>query len=280
MNDKLQKLTAGSMIAHRADHPEDWLKVVAALQSSINELELPAYSIKTSMTESGPDLGSESFPLIEPLRVAMLAGTGTEVASAGGLWFTFDRLLDIPCARIEPNSLSATGLARYTSLFVSDGETSRLAGTPLKLVRDWVRNGGHLILIGGAVASAKAMIDEEGNSKNAEPLVPRVEGVILKATLGTNTYWNQALGRKMFPVFQSDAIWPIDRGAILRLDQSPLLAGYLPESAESRIAGQTVFGQSNVGKGLVTSMTFDPTFRAHYWSTIPLLGGLLLQSME
>jgi hypothetical protein len=280
MKGDLVKLGTGSIVMHRADQSESWSDAIEKCQRHVDELKLDTISIKTSLTESGPDLGSDSFPVIEIPQVAMLVGTNTDVSGAGGLWFTLDRLLRIPCSRIEPERLSPNQLARYTCLFIPDGDSQRLSGSALEAVRNWVREGGHLVLIGGAVASLPAVVSESIEFEKPKALLSQVSGVILEVSPSSGSYWSRVLGKKALTVFQNDPIWPIKQTAILRFADQPHVAGYLTEQDKKRIAKQTALGQSRVGRGGVTAMTFDPAFRGHYWSTIGLLKHLLYRPVE
>ncbi len=281
MNDDLIKLVTGSIVMHRADQTaSQWSDAIEYCQLAINELKLDAISIKSSMTATGPDLGSDSFPVIEIPRVAMLVGTNTDVSGAGGLWFALDRLLQVPCSRIEPSQLSPSQLARYTCLFIPDGDSQRLSGRSLEAVREWVRDGGQVVLIGGAVAILPSIVSENADVEKPKALLSQVSGVILEVQASSSNYWSRVLGKKPLTVFQNDPIWPIKQGGNLRLSDEPLLAGYLNEQDQRRIAGQTALGQTQVGRGGVTAMTFDPAFRGHYWSTIGLLKHVLFRPVE
>ena len=211
MRGDLVSLDAGSVLIHRADQKRPWDEAVAACEGLVNALQLRAISVQSSLTETGPDLGSDSFREIRLPRVAILVGQGTDVAGAGGLWFALDRLLDIPSSRIEPSQLSETALSRYTCLFIPDGEKQRLAGPALTAIRSWARSGGHLVLVGGAVASLASILSENENESTSKMILGKVDGVILDAQVSGNSFWNKVIGKSRLSVFQNDPLWSIEQ---------------------------------------------------------------------
>jgi len=276
MNDAQVDLQTGSVILHRADQNNvTWGDAVMACEEFANRLQLETLSIKSSLTDDGPDLGSDNFPLLQRPVMAMLVGDGANVSAAGSLWYTLDRLLQLPVSRIEARQLTADRLAKYNVLWIPDGDRAWLNASAIDALRNWVNNGGHLFLLGGSVVHLDSIAGKHDDSDSPKAILSQVDGIILDANLDSKSFLAKSTGKSSVKVFQNDALWSISSNATLRLSKTPLVAGYLTESDQRKIASTSVLGAHKIGKGLITSMTFDPTFRAHYWSTISLLPHLI-----
>ena len=273
-------IPVGSVLLHRADSIGSWANDIAICEAATNELELDALSIRSSLTERGPDLGSESFPRIATPKIAMLVGEGTDVTESGSLWFTLDRLLQLPTSRLEPSQLTPENLTRFNCLFIPDGDRSRLNSTSLSAIREWVRRGGQLVLLSAAVANLSGVLASDENFEESKVILASSDGVILEAEVSGSSWLAKSLRGSSIKIFQSEALWPISDGAILKLSKEPLVAGFVPEVGQRKIAEKTVMGLSKIGRGQVVSMTFNPTFRGHYWGTIGLLKNVIFHPAE
>jgi hypothetical protein len=274
------RLAAGSLILHRDDHGSRWPAIRRRLGQLIKEFELEAIAVASSLTPTGPDLGSENVPRIRSPRMAMLIGTGTNITESGSLWFTIDRSLGLPISRIEPDQLTAGNLADYNLLFLPDGERSRVSSEQLATLREWVAAGGDLVLLGGSNAYLASLLDEPVKATPSQPLLSESAGVILEAKLNSNLWWKSGVTQSTIRLFQSESLWPIAGESILKLSDSPLVAGYLRDSELEKIAGKAVMARSKVGNGYITAITFNPTFRGHYWGTIGLLREVIYRKAD
>jgi Zinc carboxypeptidase len=259
----LQKLPPASLIIHRSDQVEPFDDVLEELQLLLKQHRLNAFPIRSSLTARGPDLGSENFPLVRQPKIAMVVGEGTNANDAGSLWFTIDRLLSIPITRLEPSQLRPGQLEKYNLLLVPDGEKNRFNDATIETLRNWMTSGGHVVLLGGSLSMRDAL-----------------DGIILETKIFGNNLLKGSVGNRPLLVYQSDSLWPINDGAILKLTEKPLIAGYLKDSDQSKIGERTVMGVSKIGRGLVTSITFNPTFRGHYWGTIGLLREVIFREAD
>ncbi len=285
----LQKLPPASLIIHGSDQSEPFEDVQKELQSLLKLHRLNAFPIRSSLTARGPDLGSENFPLVRQPKIAMIVGDGTNANDAGSLWFTVDRLLSIPITRIEPIQLRSERLEKFNLLLVPDGEKNRFNDAAIEALRNWVASGGHVVLLGGSLSilesltsqSSTIAADPFGKPQEAsKPILPSSDGIILEAKVFGTNLLKGAIGSRPVLVFQSDSLWPINDGAILKLTEKPLIAGFIKETDQAKIAERTVMGVSKIGRGLVTSMTFNPTFRGHYWGTIGLLREVIFREAD
>lgn len=276
-------LPAASCVIHRADQPEKWNEGCEQLESALNTRHLSSVSIKSSLTDQGPDLGSENFPRLETPRLAMLVGEGTSFTEAGGLWFTLDRLLSIPVARLEPSQLKSDVLQRFTTLFIPEGDQTRLNTETVAVLKAWTNDGGHTVLLGGAVAHLSQLTDTK-DSANEPPqaVLKESNGFILETSIVGSSLLKKALGDQKINVFQSESIWPISTPAVpvLKTTEHPLVAGHLSEADQGKVVGRTLMGIARLGKGKVTAITFNPTFRGHYWGTIGLLREVIFREAD
>jgi Zinc carboxypeptidase len=284
------RLPPGSLVIHRGDQREFSEDLLDELQLALTQHKLPFHPIRSSLTERGPDLGSENFPLIRKPKIAMLVGEGTNANDAGSLWFTIDRMLSIPITRLEPTQLRSERLANYNLLFIPDGEQTRFTDKTTETLRDWITSGGHAVLLGGSLSILETLTSKTSANKalnpfdepkdEQKPILPSSDGIILESRVFGKQMLKAAIGNRSVLVYQSDSLWPIKDGPVLKLTEKPLVAGYLNEADQSKIAERTVMGVSKVGQGLVTSMTFNPTFRGHYWGTIGLLREVIFREAE
>lgn len=281
---KSQALSAGSILLLKRDQTERWSELCRMAEAELPVRRLKHIAIASGLTEKGPDLGSLSFPRISPPRIAILAGEGTAATEAGSLWFTLDRLLSIPVTRIEPSQLDSTTLSRFNTLLIADGDSSRFAPNALVATQDWVRAGGRVLLLGGSVGLEKPLSgasstikvsDEKNESLSNKAILNSTNGVILESQFFGDHVLKKAYGDRKLAIYQSDAFWPIAGSTRMRLSDAPLLAGFLKSNDQGKIAGRAVMGVLSVGRGSITTMTFNPVFRGHYWGTIGLLREVL-----
>ena len=111
-------------------------------------------------SKDGPDFGSPDIKLVNPPKVAMLAGVGTSSLSYGALWHFFDQQLKYPITRIDTGDLGSTNLSKYSTLIVPEGYYHRqLNDRTMKMLDEWLSKGGNMIVIGRA---ANSFVGQDG----------------------------------------------------------------------------------------------------------------------
>ena len=86
------------------------------------------------------------MPLVKP-DVALVVGDGVNPVAAGEMWHLFDQRYHMPVSLVEQRHLSSADLTRYTTIIAVSGRYGQDA-EPLK---QWVADGGTLVLTGSAV---------------------------------------------------------------------------------------------------------------------------------
>ena len=130
-----------------------------------------AVPVRSGMTESGRDLGTDRAVTLTMPRIALAGGPGTYATSFGAYWFFLDQTLGVPYDAVPFEQLESIDLAAYDVLIVPELSGS-VDSTLIAAVDDWVRQGGRLV----AVASgAEAFADAFGVEVRAE-LADSAEG--------------------------------------------------------------------------------------------------------
>jgi hypothetical protein len=138
---------AGTLFVPRRDNPET---VERALAEAATEAGVEVRGVGSSRTAGGPSLGSDRFPSLAPARVGLIGGDGVSPTSFGALWHLLDRQLGLPFVRLDLGSLERVDLAGLGVVILPDGEYE-LADPLAESVERWVRGGGVLVAVGGAI---------------------------------------------------------------------------------------------------------------------------------
>ena len=140
------------------------------LHGRLNELinETGGYADATDTGYSkggGIDIGSNNVRALKQPKIAILADMPTSGSSFGEIRYLFEQVYKVPYTAIRAPSLASADLKKYNVLilphawsFRSFGYKTIFGKAGIEKLKNWVRDGGILICIGGAVDFA---IDKE-----------------------------------------------------------------------------------------------------------------------
>lgn len=287
------KYERGTLIITRSDNMkkeafEDTLIQIA------NEHKRQLHAATSSFATSGPDFGSPDIALTGRPKVAVLSGEGTSSLGYGSIWYFFEQELHYPLTSIATDDLPDTELHKFDVLIMPNGNySSVMKDSILNKLQDWVKAGGKLIAIDGAVGS---FADKEGfgikenkvNDKRpdstAQKLMPYAEremnstkdfitGSIFKTIMDDThplafgypkTYYSLKLGNDSYTFLKEGY-------NVGYLSESPEnVAGFAGKDALENLKNSLVFGEQRLGSGSVIYMVDDPLFRA-FWQNGKLL---------
>ena len=145
---------SGTLFVPRYGNPPDF---EARAGAALEELGLSATRLGSSFDIEGLSLGSSDMPSLRPLRLGLIGGEGVDTTSFGALWHLFDRGVAAPVDRLDLDRLGDLDLSAYDTLILPSGDyEDRITDKRKARLDAWVRGGGVLIGIGGAVSWLQA----------------------------------------------------------------------------------------------------------------------------
>lgn len=277
---------AGTLIITRSDNNEleNFDDVLIQIANKFNRRLTPA---STSFASSGPDFGSPYVKLINKPRIAVFTGEQTSSLSYGATWQFFEQQLEYPITSIAVSEADRVNWSDYDVLVMPNGRY-KLSENTLSQLKSWMRTGGNLIAVDGALKlfadtedfNLKTVKFESPKSKDSitSKLIPYadremdsskslISGSIFKTDVDLthplafgyeNTYYSLKIG--------DDAYSLLDKGYnVAYLNDDPQsTSGFAGNEALNKLKNSLIFGVEPIGRGTITYMVDDPLFRA-FW---------------
>jgi len=241
----------------------------------------------TSFSDNGTDFGSPDIKLVPNNRIAVLRGSGTSSLSYGTIWHYFETQLKYPIHSIDTDDFRTSQLKNIDVLILPSGWYGRdMGGDKLDEIKEWVRQGGKLIAIGGALNSFKGKDgfdlkankkedkedEQKGNltaydQRELEGVKDLITGSIYQVTLDPShpmafgfddTYFTLKTGNRSYQFLESG----YNVGYIK--DQAKSVAGFSGKDAKENLANSLVFGEARMGRGSVVYFVDDVLYRS-FW---------------
>lgn len=279
--------TRGSFFLPRQGNPPD---LEARVVRAARELGVNFERLASSWQDDGPSLGSSKMLSLRPPRIGLAAGPGVEANSHGYLWHLFDQDLKTPVSRLELAQLSDDFLADLDVLVLPDGNFGASFDEGLaRRIESWVRSGGTLIAIGGAIPSLQergltkvkvvkasdGAIDDPDHpgSKRLDTIPPQPGAILATEWVGRHAL---AAGLPAPPpvIFHGDMILEATgdpRVDVLRVRrQEAVMAGVAWPGSLERLSGSLLVARESLGRGRVVLFSQDPFFRLFWRGTAPI----------
>jgi hypothetical protein len=160
-----QQFDAGALVITRADNNPISADLDALVQAAAAAANVPLHPIFSGWANKGRDLGSENFVPITRPEVAVVYGDDVDDNPFGHTWFFFEQELGYPVTPVALDRLHRIRLNAYTTLIFPNGNYN-LSESTLKVIQDWVRQGGRLIAFENGV---RAFADKEGFELKSKP---------------------------------------------------------------------------------------------------------------
>ena len=299
---------SGTLFVPRLGAPAETPTLLAGLAAE----GLEVHPADTSFSTGGISLGSERTASVGRVRVGLVGGDSTSPTALGALWHLFDRQLGLDHLRLDAASLDRTDLGALDVLVLPDGDYAEaLDGRPGEALEAWLRAGGVLVALEGAVdwlrereltavRSWEPPEREEGESRETagaeegetavDPETPEassapaarpidrplyVPGAVVATELRAGHPLTAGLPSPP-PMLVSGARPLLASGepqtdVVTAARDEPVVAGFAWPESRRRLAGSLLVACERVGRGQLVLFAQDPVFRAFWRGTMPLL---------
>lgn len=255
-------------------------------------------SVSTGMSTKGSDFGSDNVAYLKPPKVAILSGDGISPTSFGATWHFFDKQIEYPATILGESYFSNTDLSKFDVLILTDGSYGKiLEDKTLSKVKDFVRAGGKLIAIQGALNSLAGKDgfdlkhkeedkkkDENKNKENdklkiyanaeRESVTNETPGSIYKLTMDNTNPLAFGYDKNYFTlVLESSDYQYLENGwNVGVIKEKANVAGFVGSQAQVKLTNSLIFGIQDLGRGQIIYLANDPLFRG-FWQNGKLLFG-------
>lgn len=275
----------GSLLIAVTDQKLSSSALYEAVQKAAQKAQIKVYSVSTGLNVKGVDLGSRNFQTVKKPKILMPVGNGISAYEAGEIWHLFDTRFGIPITKIDVNDLIRVNLYDYNVLILVSGNPSTLSADKVK---EWVQNGGTLILQRSAInwgirnklTTATLKKNEQkpdslarGNYADAQNFYGAKEtgGSYYQTTIDMSHPIGFGYTRPELTVYRNSNIFlnPGKNrfGKVALYTSSPSLSGYVhPENLNLIKNSASILAHSS-GRGAVVLFADNPNFRGFMYGT-------------
>lgn len=292
-----QSYNRGTLVITKADNRKN-IQFAKQLLRIANQHQTKVIPVETGYMQGGSDFGSSSYAFIESPKVGLIMGNRTRSNSIGQVWHFFDRTLKYPLHLFETNDLEDIPLSNINTLILTDGIYREIAKQSEEL-KSWIREGGHLILIGAAnlsfdtgafglkkyatetaeksakreVAQFKLdhRLDEYAGSSRRQ-ISAEIPGAILKHKLDNSHPLAYGFDNYYFSLkttslnYQNlEDVWNVGY-----LEDEFMSSGFIGYQIKERLKETTTFAVEDMGRGNITYLIDNPLYRS-FWYTGKML---------
>lgn len=266
------------------------------LQRVADQSAVNIYGVQTGLTPEGIDLGSSNFRPLKAPRPAMLTGLGVFSNEAGEIWHLLDQRYGMPLAMLETSDMGRYDLSKYNTLILADGNYNQIQGQGVQNIRQWVADGGTLILIKGAVKwgaeqqLAKVKILPEPKRDTTQIRKPYAElqaewgarsirGTIFPGQIDRTHPLGYGFASEEIPLFRNNTLTfkagENPYATPLVYTSADPLSGFRSDIYRKNLSQSAGIVVSGLGRGRVICMAQTPNFRAFWYGTNRLLANAM-----
>ncbi len=279
-----KKYQRGSLIITKKDNETNG-HFIDVLSKTAEKHHQILYPTQTGWVDNGKDLGSRHIKMVKNPRIAMIGGSPTSTYNFGEIWYFFEQDLKYPLTILNADGLKTTPLSAFDIIILPHGSGYKdyMSEPLLDKLRKWTREGGQMILVGGAIKGVAGKegfkiksreIKKDSTEADLNPyhqtardrLKEDVKGAIFKTWVDPshplafgyeNQYYTLKRRNGSYDLLQSGNV------VAIREETTPV-AGFAGSETPERLINSLVFGVEDVGKGRIVYFVDNPLFRG-FW---------------
>lgn len=276
-----REVAAGTVVVRLGQNE---LGVDRAVEEACEQYSVSCWTTQSGRGDDGaPPLGSTRGLTARQVDVALLAEDGIDAYSFGWAWYTLEERFGISTTVLPARNLRNTPIEDFETLVIPDTSsleelTEALAEKGKNRLRQWLDDGGTLIVLAGSVELARSFewinLRSAHDNEEGEPDVRRfpVPGAILEAGVESDSWLTAGLGETLPFLLFSDRHYLAPEGPpnanrriAVQLPEGPLISsGHLwPENIE-QLPGAVLAYEEIVGRGRIIAFAEDLSFRG-FW---------------
>jgi hypothetical protein len=289
---KGKKFNKGTLIVLKKGNEEK--STLAALKQLFSGYDGEWQQVATGFMDNPVDFGGSSIHFLHKPRVALITGNDVGSNAAGGIWHFFEQQLNYPITLINGNEASRMTWSDFDVVILPDGNHDFLQEKAQGDIKTWVRQGGKIIALEGAVAQMAGAdwgikakkTDEDKKDDAANPyadvhryenrerdwLVNSIPGAIYKVHMDDSHPLAYGYGNMYFTLKQDGNVYEFMKDGwnvgIIKKDNQ--VAGFAGVKVKEKLKDGMVIGVQEMGRGNIIYLAEDPIFRS-FWENGKLL---------
>jgi len=285
-----RQMDEGTLIVTKSDN--EFIDFREKVKRIADKHEMEIYPAYTGFVDKGSDFGSGNVKIVKASNIALVNSESVNQNAYGHLWHFFEQELNYPISNISVDMLGSGDLGKYDVIVLPNGNYSDL---PKESLDAWVKAGGKLIAIEGALNFVKSMENtglalKKSDKKMTDDVSSRLKvyaqqersflsshlpGAIVKLHIDHthplgfgmgDTYFTMKTNRSAYEYLNEG--WNV--GYIKDKVES---AGFIGHKVKSDLAESVCIGTINRGRGQIVMLTDNPVYRG-FWKQ----GGFLLSN--
>ncbi len=305
-----QSYQSGTLVFTRADNVILGERFDREMTALAQQYEQDLTAVSTGFVSKGRDLGSEKLDLLTKPTVAVLYDEEVDENGYGQVWHFFETELKMAITPLRVVDIGRVKLSSFNTMVMTDGKYTKLDSLSVVRIKNWVAEGGKLILIGEALNvfedkkdfaltkfASKKEEDIALSIENIEKMRRRyahycdaerdaasdnIPGAIFKVSMDSshplgygfgNVYYSLKTSNNAFQVLKN--VWNVGY-----IGKELQVFGFAGQRVREAQRNTSVFAVQSLRRGHVVYMTDNPLFRAFWYQGKFLFANAVLMKMK